>query len=86
MFLLENNRILTKDRVFQIEYKKPLDEFLDGHWVSHYCSDNVMVEIGNGSLIKCIKAIHAYAKSPLMSTQDYVEKINQEFLIVSDSE
>lgn len=80
MFLLENNRIFTKDRVFQIEYKKPLDEFLDGHWVSHYCSDNAMVEIGTGSLTKCLKSVLNYSKNYLIPIEDYIEQIKQELL------
>lgn len=82
MFTLENNRILTKDRVFQIEYKKPLDEFLDGHWVSYYCTDNAMIEIGNGSLTRCVKSVLNYSKSSLKSTEDYVEQIKNELIFL----
>lgn len=77
MFLLENKKIFTKDRVFQIEYKKPLDEFLDGHWVSYYCMADAMIEIGSGSLTKCIKSIlnHEYSES---SNEDFIEMIKND--------
>lgn len=62
MFTLDNGRILTKDNRFVIEYKKPLEKWLDGTWTSYYCEHNAMVEVCSGSLTKCIKMTKKYKK------------------------
>ena len=60
MFKLENNRILSKDHRFCIEYKEALEKELDGTWYSYYCEFNTMVEIDSGCLRKCLRSIKRY--------------------------
>ena len=60
MFKLENNRILSKDGKFLIEYKKPLEDWLDGSFFSYYCEQNSQIELHSGTLTGCIKSIKRY--------------------------
>ena len=58
MFKLISNLIV--DGPYSIEYKPPLDLFLDGEWRAYYTEFPIQLEIHVGTLEECIEAIQKH--------------------------